>query len=222
MRMDIYGDDATIDDRMTADPLSASVFGGPLRHQDRAGARAHLARWLVAPGRGFEAVASTRLRHVTACGGRTMDAVTIPEVEMAVELVVALRALGVDPRAFAVAVIYHPSTGYAFDGHAIDPTFDTHPGRGSPPRVTARIGIADHVEINPVTRTVTIQGARPATFRAAAVGMPLREVFGQRLIDGLGCRVLRVEASDAQTRLVYRTPGLVTIGELTRQRGEGR
>lgn len=220
VRLDIHGDDLTIDERMVSDPLMASVFGGPLSHPDRSSARSHLAAWLVDPGRGFEAVAATRLRHITACGGRTMDDVTIPQVEMAAELISALRTLGIDPRAFAVAVVYHPATDYGLDGHLFEPTFDTHPGSGRPPRVTARIHLADHVDINPVNRTVTIRGTLPDTVRDAVVGMPLHEVVGHRLVADVDSRILRVETSADETRIVYRTPGLVTIRELTLQRGE--
>lgn len=210
----------TIADIMCRTPTARHIFDHDGLFPDAASAQAHLGRWLgsaanidrllVAP------VGSIRPRRAGPIGNVRIDKV----------LAGMLESLGIDPRAYAIAILFDADSHFIFGNVDFCPLLIESLTEECTD-ISGRVELnARAEELNPEIRRIEIMHNLPETVITACIGEPLRRIVSHPQLDHMDLVIESVEERGNATRIFYRSMGRVALKDwkpgMHKERGEER
>lgn len=195
----------TIADAMCVNDAANHIFAHEGHFPDADAAREHLGRWLGAPTN------IDRLLNAPLGSIRPRRSGLVGDVRIDAVLAGMLDSIGVDPRAYAVAILFDADSHFIFG----DVDF-------TPLRIESLTGtdveISGSVELNARAedlsfeiRRIEIMNNLPETVVTACIGNPLRRIVSHPQLDHMDLVVENVEERGNATRIFYRPVEMVVL-----------
>lgn len=202
-------DEGMIAKAMT-DPRAPILFGHDGDFLDEDDAQRSIVQWLSRPGVNLAQVLDAPLSVF-----RPFSAGKIGDTMIDPVLAGVLLTSGIDPRAFATAMIFHDDDIVEVDGMTISVcTIQNIKGGDVEMRLTATITLAPGISIDTEKGWIDMDRAMPNVTLEAALGRSLTRLLSHPRLDGLGLQVEEAVSRGGGVRITHEARAPIRIGDI--------